>query len=237
MRVDAKAAASSSNPETWGTYEQARLNVETGVYDYPGFVFNNNGIVGIDIDCGYDDDGFLSDVAIDIMRHCGSYTEVSRSGRGVHIYLFGDLPFKGKNNGAGVEIYKSNRFFIVTGERLIYAHIIENQAGIDYVVGKYFPEATHANTGKYERSAPIYSPTYTPPDSNGKISIRPHYSPIKPGMRNLSLTSLAGQLHTKGWDKEKILREVLRANREACQPPLPESEVRAVVESVMRYER
>ena len=40
--------------------------------------------------------------------------------------------------GNGVEIYKSSLYFIVTGEKLIYETMIENQEAIDYVVGKYF---------------------------------------------------------------------------------------------------
>lgn len=237
MRTDSLKAASSSDPDSWGDYEQAILNVKTRVYDYPGFVFNDNGIVGIDIDCGFDDDGFLSDIALDIMSHCESYTEISRSGRGMHIYLRGDLPFKGKNNGEGVEIYKSNRFFIVTGERLIYAHIIENQAAIDYVVEKYFPEMSRAAEGNITRSPRIYNPSYDGTVTNGRVSLKVTYPPIKQGTRNISLLSLGGQLHSQGMTKEQVLAELLRANREACKPPLPEAEVRAVVESVTKYER
>ena len=138
MRANIKKGASSVQPDTWSTFEDAKNAVESGMYDHLGFVFNNNGIVGIDIDCGFDDDGFLSQVSIDIMRSCRSYTEVSRSGRGVHIFLKGKLPFKGKNNRAGVEIYESSRYFIVTGQKLIYDTIIENQQAIDYIVEKYF---------------------------------------------------------------------------------------------------
>lgn len=118
MKANERKGASSVNPETWCDFETAQKAVSDGIYDHIGFVFNNNGIVGIDIDCGFDEDGFLSETSIDIMRACRSYTEKSRSGRGVHILLKGDLPFKGKNNGNGVEIYKSSRYFIVTGEKL-----------------------------------------------------------------------------------------------------------------------
>lgn len=95
-----KKGASSVLPDTWSTYEEAKAAVEKGTYDYLGFVFNNNGIVGIDIDCGYDEDGFLSEVSIDIMRACRSYTEQSRSGRGIHIYLKG-TPVQGKKQSCG----------------------------------------------------------------------------------------------------------------------------------------
>lgn len=42
--------------------------------------------------------------------------------------------------------------------------------------------------------ARIYSPVYRRPE-NGKLHLKPEYPPITPGSRNLSLTSLAGQLH------------------------------------------
>lgn len=204
MKANERKGASSVNPETWCDFETAQKAVSDGIYDHIGFVFNNNGIVGIDIDCGFDDDGFLSETSIDIMRACRSYTEKSRSGRGVHILLKGDLPFKGKNNGNGVEIYKSSRYFIVTGEKLIYETMIENQEAIDYVVGKYFPETVKENdsSGSSQR---IYSPLYEKPE-NGKISLRPKYPPIPRGMRNLSLTSLAGQLHNQGYSKKKSIK-------------------------------
>ena len=52
----------------------------------------------------------------------------------------GTLPFKGKNNLNGVEIYKAARYFIMTGDTLLYNDIIENQEAIDYVVETYFHE-------------------------------------------------------------------------------------------------
>ena len=74
-----------------------------------------------------------------------SLEHIRKSGRGIHILLKGDLPFKGKNNCNGVEIYKSSRYFIVTGEKLIYETMIENQEAVDYVVDKYFPETVKEN--------------------------------------------------------------------------------------------
>ena len=133
-------AASSTNPETWSDFETALESYNQHYYDYCGFVFADNGYVGIDIDEGYDEDGLMSVLGADIVGKCHSYTEKSRSGRGFHTLLRGTLPFKGKNNLAGVEIYKAARYFIMTGNTLLYREIIENQEAIDYVVEKYFPE-------------------------------------------------------------------------------------------------
>lgn len=120
MQTGQKKAASSVLPDTWGTFDCAVLNVANGIYDGIGYVFNDDGLIGIDIDDGFSE-GLLNPLAADIIGHCGSYTEKSRSGRGVHILLKGSLPFKGRNNRAGVEIYRSGRYFIMTGKVIIYS--------------------------------------------------------------------------------------------------------------------
>ena len=82
MKAFAHEAASSTNPDTWASFATAENAVAEGYYDNIGFVFNDNGYVGIDIDTGYDEDGFLTPIAADILGKCKSYTEKSRSGRG-----------------------------------------------------------------------------------------------------------------------------------------------------------
>ena len=183
MQAGEKKAASSVMPETWAVFDDARVAVDAGVYDGLGFVFNNNGIIGIDIDAGFDEDGFLSALSIDVMSQCQSYTEKSRSGRGIHVLVKGRLPFRGRNNGSGVEIYQSSRYFIMTGDVLIFPEIIENQKAIDYIIATYFPEV-EGDTGCSSRR--IYSPTYPKP-TDGVIPLRPTYPPIVEGGRNLSL--------------------------------------------------
>ena len=226
--------ASSTTPNTWSSFETAISAVADGRYDYLGFVFNDNGIVGIDIDDGYDEDGFLSDIAIDIIDKCKSYTEKSKSGRGFHILLKGELPFKGKNNLKGVEIYKAARYFIMTGDTLLYRNIVESQEAIDYIVNKYFPETREGNENNSSGNT-IYTPTWEKP--NEKIPLRPTYPPIGDGARNISLTSLAGQWHNMGYTKENIYKELLYVNSTACNPPLSINEIQAIVNSVTRYRR
>ena len=228
MQATVRKAASSSNPDTWSNYIDAEHNVQHGYYDGLGYVFHDTGVVGFT-------DGFLNPLAADIIGRCRSYTEKSRSGRGVHIFVRGELPFKGKNNRAAVEIYKSNRYFIMTGDVLIFSEIVENQSAIDYVIEKYFPDVVKDNNVP-TNGARIYSPIYRRPE-NGKLHLKPEYPPITPGSRNLSLTSLAGQLHNQGYTKAEIYKELLYANSQACKPPLPQSEVELIVNSVTRYKR
>lgn len=218
--------ASTANPQTW-------TNFLTAADRYPqvGFVFHDNGLVGIDIDDGWNEDGFLSNLALDCISMCQSYTEKSRSGRGFHIIVRGDIPFKGKNNRKGLEIYKSGRYFIMTGDKMIYDSIVENQKALDYIVEKYFTE----ESGE-EVSARIYNPIWERVQGH-KIRLRPTYPSITPGSRNICLTSLAGMLHTQGYTYEDMLRELDYANGVACDPPLSYREVQMIAESVSRYRR
>ena len=234
MRVDTLYSASSTNPDTWCSFEEARQAIELGEITYPGFVFNDNGIVGIDIDDGYAEDGFMSELAADIIGACESYTEKSKSGRGFHILLKGDLPFKGKNNLKGVEIYKTARFFIMTGDTILYPNIVENQEAIDYILDKYFPDMRESGSDR-GMSNRIYTPQWERPTE--KISLRPVYYPIPDGTRNISLTSIAGQWHNMGYTRDDIYRELLYVNSVACQPPLDTNELQCIVNSVTRYKR
>jgi hypothetical protein len=228
--------ASSTNPTTWSSFEDAVLSVNVGLHDYIGFVFNDNGIVGIDIDDGYAPDGSFSDLARDILSHCWSYTERSKSGRGFHIFVQGDIPFKGKNNLAGVEVYKTSRFFIMTGDVMLERYDLRtDQSSINYIVDKYFPETRGPR--KTSITPRIYSPEWDCPKGNKRVKIRPNYPVIPDGCRNICLTSLAGMMHSIGYTKGQIYRELQYANSTACKPPLLDSELKAICNSVTRYLR
>jgi len=235
MKAYENEAASSVDPASWSSFSDAVESVKLGNYDHIGFVFNDTGIVGIDIDIGFDDEGFLSPLAADIIGKCKSYTEKSKSGRGFHIFLKGTLPFKGKNNRKGVEIYKTARFFITTGDAVLYKSIVENQEAIDYIVEKYFPEMRSDGNEK-TISSRIYTPIWELPQGT-RIKLRPVYPRIPDGCRNICLTSLAGMLHNQGYSKQQIYDELVYANTVACDPALPKSELQSIVNSVTRYKR
>lgn len=226
-----RKAASTTNPSTWSSFEEAKESVEIGNYDYIGFVFNDNDLVGIDIDNGED-----VELVKDIVSHCHSYTEKSKSGRGVHIIVQGKLPWKGKNNRKGVEIYQASRYFITTGNVVNrQMTIIRNQEAIDYVVEKYFPQELREVRDNLKKET-FYKPIYHKP-SKHCICITPKYPPIPDGLRNISLTSLGGQLHSLGLTKKQIYYELVKVNKLACNPPLRLNELENIVESVSRYRR
>ena len=234
MQANRPYAASSTNPDTWASFEDALWAVENGYYDYLGFVFNDNGIVGIDLDDSLAPGG-ISQTAADISKASRSYTEVSKSGTGLHIFVRGDIPFKGKNNLAGVEMYKSARFFIMTGDVFLKYPVIDNQPALDYIVGKYFPETRERKSTIV--TPRIYNPEWDCPKGSRRVKIRPNYPRIPDGCRNICLTSLAGMMHSIGYSKGQIYRELQYANDTACDPPLPLAELRSICNSVTRYQR
>lgn len=230
MRAYELKAASASNPNTWDSFDSAVEAVNEGVYDYAGYVFSDSGIVGIDIDKGFDEDYLLTDLAEDVIQACNSYTELSKSGRGFHILVKGVLPFNGKNNGAGCEIYKNGRFFICTGNVLEnHSMLITNQEAIDYVVEKYFPETIRDS--KVSEHQKIYSCKYEL--SNGKVCVI--YPEINQGCRNVSLLSICSQLRVRGLKGDALKKEMLRLNQKVCKPPLPDGEVLAIIKSSLKY--
>lgn len=228
-------AASVSEMSSWSPFQTALEAVRARKADYLGFVFNGNGIVGVDIDKGFDDGGIMPTAeTLDIINHLRSYTEKSKSGRGFHILVKGELPFPGKNNRNGIEIYQTGRYFITTGRQMLYDKIIENQEGLNYILAKYFRDDMLAAEGKrvnprYYSAEWNYSPT--------SIDLEPTFPLIPQGCRNQSLTSLAGQYHSQGYSLDEIFELVMTANQAACDPPLESREVRSIVRSVSRYKR
>lgn len=247
MQANRPYPASSTNPDTWASFEEALWAVEQGHYDYLGFVFNDNGIVGVDLDDAvFEEEMFLghlryignrrsSDLAREILMLCRSYSEVSKSGTGVHIFVKGDIPFKGKNNLKGVEIYKTGRFFIMTGDVYYDFPLNENQDALDTIVEKYFPETREKNSTTV--TPRIYNPEWDHTKGSKRVKIRPNYPVIPDGCRNICLTSLAGMMHSIGYTKGQIYRELQYANSTACKPPLLDGELRTICNSVTRYQR
>lgn len=122
----------------------------------------------------------------------------------------------------------------MTGDTLLYKNLVENQEAIDYIIEKYFPDVREYDSSRVTSSR-IYTPIWV--KTEGKIGLRPEYPPIPDGTRNISLTSLAGQLHTLGYGKDEIYSELLYVNSVACNPPLDEGEIQCIVNSVTRYKR
>lgn len=114
--------ASVSDPSTWDTLDGAKqTRAEHGLAGV-GFVFRKGGgIVGVDLDNAITEEGVVKDWAHDIVREFNSYTEVSPSGRGLHIIVRGELPPGRRSrrlNDGKVEVYDGARYFTMTGHHI-----------------------------------------------------------------------------------------------------------------------
>lgn len=106
--------AKAGQPDTWADLSTAAQAVNAGRYEGVGFEFNGDGIVGVDFDHCITD-GQLDAWAAAWVERFNSYTEVSPSGTGLHIFCKGRLP------GASIkrpeaEMYDRARYFTVTGK-------------------------------------------------------------------------------------------------------------------------
>ena len=111
----------STDPQTWGTFQQAKnafiKESRTGV----GFVLNGDGIVGIDLDaCVFD--GVPSAEAMALLDGLGAaYIEVSPSGTGLRALGYGEKLESGVNgirDGLKVEFYSTSRYLTLTGKTI-----------------------------------------------------------------------------------------------------------------------
>lgn len=112
--------------EDWVSYDDAvNYAMRQGLYSIGGgvgFLFTDGDCyAGIDLDHVIDESGNLKDFAADIVAIMDSYTELSPSGKGLHILFKLDEPLKsfcGRNRvhygDCVIEIYDSGRYFTVS---------------------------------------------------------------------------------------------------------------------------
>lgn len=127
--------ASSTNSATWSTYNEVTMALDNGnnCFDGFGIVFKDDQkLIGIDIDYCMSDGKIEHEqkkVIENLIEEADTYTEISPSGKGIHLFLLvdGDEGFvPTMNKKAPYEVYTKGRYFTVT----------ENPFGISKVVRK-----------------------------------------------------------------------------------------------------
>jgi len=105
-----------TNAKHWMDFKTACAHAHR--FDGIGFALGD-GIAGVDLDkCRDKQTGALAPAKEKMARDLRSYAEVSRSGTGVHVFIFGTLPPGRRNNKNGVELYDRGQFLTVTGHHL-----------------------------------------------------------------------------------------------------------------------
>lgn len=127
--------AQSNNPGTWGTFEQAIDACVKYNFDGVGFMFAPP-YFGVDLDHCMDNTDFVDE----FVETLQSYTEISKSGNGIHIICKGKLPDGARRRG-GVEMYSSGRYFICTGNvyNENYLTVKDCTESIKVLHSKYLP--------------------------------------------------------------------------------------------------
>jgi len=103
--------------ETWGSYHDAVECVNRGLAEGIGFEFEGNELFGVDLDHVIDKDGAITADAYNIVGLLDSYTEISPSGTGLHLFVFApDANItRHRKKDCFLEIYNEARYFTVTG--------------------------------------------------------------------------------------------------------------------------
>lgn len=116
-RSNGQGNAKPNDPTTWSTFEE----VDNAKANYSGIgIMLNDKLLGIDLDhCIVD--GKVSEEVATFISLAETYTEVSPSYKGLHLYLALTEPLKLERNkaprgiGADYEVYTSGRWFTVSG--------------------------------------------------------------------------------------------------------------------------
>lgn len=143
--------ANSTDAATWGSYDEAYAAIGkaascgnlTGDVDGIGFVLGD-GWAGIDLDTVRDPEtGIAAPEALEILKSINTYTEVSPSRYGYHLFIHTDKgvqlagnkfplppnevkrpPENGKAKAPELEIYTEGRYFTVTGQECGKKHAV-----------------------------------------------------------------------------------------------------------------
>jgi putative DNA primase/helicase len=109
----------ANKPELFGTFEEARHAFDSGSFTGVGVLLTGCGIVGVDIDDYRELFNDRPEVKLWIESAIkeGVYCERSPSGKGLRLFMRGELPAGGRKSG-GLEIYDNSRFLTVTGHVL-----------------------------------------------------------------------------------------------------------------------
>jgi putative DNA primase/helicase len=121
--------AMSNTPATWSSFDEAVNAVKTYRLDGIGFMFTS-GYFGVDLD------NCTEELKQEFMTELNSYTEISQSGKGIHIICRGKLP-EGPRRKAGIEMYETQRFFVMTGNSIGPDVINDATLQVSKLHGKY----------------------------------------------------------------------------------------------------
>ena len=146
-------SASTNDPSTWGTFEQALARYARGDYDGIGYVCNGD-ITGGDLDhCRDPRTGEIEPWAQEIIDRYSPYAyfEISPSETGFRFFMLADLPFNYRKEGPFELSYRSC-YVTFTGNHLEGTPIDlpsgpDVQSALNEIVAEHFSKDLDVNTG------------------------------------------------------------------------------------------
>jgi hypothetical protein len=200
--------ADKTDPRTWGTFEDCCEGIKCALKEWEaadpdayrggglGFVFTENDpYAGIDLDdCRHPETGALEPWAQQLIAVLDSYTEISPSGTGVHLYVKGRLAGTGQNKQP-LELYDRKAYFTVTGAHLpgTPATIEDRQDVIEWLyVAMPILAKLLADSGRREKFSQLFA---------GDISGYGSQSEA-----DLALCSLAGKVNASAEQIDALMR-------------------------------
>ncbi|HLK59971.1 MAG TPA: hypothetical protein VKU00_25650 [Chthonomonadaceae bacterium] len=149
--------ALANNPKTWTTYKEALAAFQSGKWAGIGFELGGTPFVCIDLDASVGEDGSLSETASWVVPLFNSYTEVSQSGRGLHVFFRADKTGYKTHIQKGRELYLDGKFIAMTGHRWegTPASIEERQGELYGLYKTWFPPVEKKPAERAKSSAPV----------------------------------------------------------------------------------
>jgi putative DNA primase/helicase len=230
--------ASSTDRATWSTFDDAIKAAEghPTKIDGIGFVFTpDDPFCGIDLDGCVDANGEISPEADRIITLLDSFTELSQSGRGLHVIIRGHKPPNTPCKSAKIagckllEIYDQARYFIVTGRHLegTPAAIEDRQDALLALLAEISPpKATPPSQTPLHRRAKAYLTRAS--QTSGTI--------CEGQGRNNTAFTLSGHVHSltdgatgQQLSPDEVLQLMQDWNAATCSPPLSAQELAEAV--------
>lgn len=131
--------ASSTNPSTWSSFDAACAAAAERGWHVGFMLHETDPFACIDLDVKDDTPDAHLQRYQRIIAELDSYTELSRSERGWHVFVAGAIG-KGRRRD-GVEVYSQERFIICTGNVVHDRPIAERQAMLASMVNQMAPAA------------------------------------------------------------------------------------------------
>jgi archaellum biogenesis ATPase FlaH len=196
--------------DNWTTYNDALRVCREHGFTGIGFVFSFP-YVGIDLDRCIEDDGLMNSFSSEITKAVDTFTEYSRSGKGLHLYCKVTEPIKALKTDF-IEIYGEGRYFIATGKEFDAGQleVTDQTVNIKGLIAKYGVVVKQT----IEMAQAVQ---------------------VSAGGRNNRMTAEVGRMFNY-WDKATVHDMAHTLNQSICKPPLGDQELDTIIESMSKRE-